>query len=126
MAAAERPKFPAARSHSLLGTFRMAQLAAPVQRREMAVAGRLIKHGIAPRRFAECFRIGLLLDVESVEAGAQHEDELVAQHLTGGAQLAVKAVTLAQQASLRIGAAIAERREYQRDQRETIEIRHEI
>src|SRR5262249_53699179 len=68
----------------------------------------------------------LLLDIERIEAGAQHEHELVAQHLTGGAQLALIAMTLTQQARLAVGAAVAEGREYQRDQREPIEIWHEI
>src|SRR5262249_60035191 len=94
----ERPRFPAERLHSLPCTLRMALLVAPVQRRGPAVAGRLIEHRIAPRRLAEGFGVGLLLDVEGVKAGAQHEHELVAQHLAGSAQLALIAVALTQQA----------------------------
>src|SRR5262245_49671555 len=84
----------AARWHSRLGTLRMARMTAALQCRWMAVAGRLIEHAVAARRIAERLGIGLLPDVERIEAGAQHEDELVAQHLAGGAQLALKTVAL--------------------------------
>src|SRR3954453_9241183 len=80
--------------HSLSGTLRMAQLHAPMQRGDAAVAGRLIKHRIAFCGRGERLRIAFLLYLEGVEAGAQHEHELVAQHLAGGAQLAFVAMAL--------------------------------
>src|SRR5438477_1766858 len=59
----ERPRLPDARLHSRPCALRMALLVAPVQRRGAAIAGRLIEHRIAPRRLAERFGVGLLLDV---------------------------------------------------------------
>src|SRR5438132_14224242 len=86
---------PGVRMRSLAGTLRMTQLHAPMQRREAAIAGRLVEHRITFCRTGKRFGIAVLLDFEGVEAGAQHEHELVAQHLPGGAQFAVIAVTLA-------------------------------
>src|SRR5581483_10320217 len=82
------PRRYAAQAHSQAGTLGMAELHAPMQRGEFSVAGRLIEHRIALHRLCKGFGVRLFLDVEGVEAGAQHEHELVAQHLTGGAQFA--------------------------------------
>ena len=58
-------------------------------------------------RLGERRGVGLLGHLEGVEAGAVQEQELVAQHLAGGAQLAAKAVALAQEPRLAVGAAVA-------------------
>src|ERR1700722_18486801 len=52
--------------------------------------------------------------------------ELIAQHVAGGPQRAAKAVSLAQQPRLAIGAAVAEFREMQRYQRQVAEPRLEL
>src|SRR5262245_32605647 len=66
------------------------------EHREAAVAGRLVEHRITLHDVGEHLGVGLFPDLERVEAGAQHEQELIAQHLTGGAQLAAIAELLAQ------------------------------
>ena len=66
----------------------MTQLHPPVQCCDAAIAGRLVEHRIALHGLREGFRIALLPDVERIETGAQHEHELVAQHLPDGAQFA--------------------------------------
>jgi hypothetical protein len=104
----------------------MAQLHAPMQRGEFTVAGRLIEHRIALHRLRKRLGIGIFPDVEGVEAGAQHEHELVAQHLAGRAQFAAIMVTLAQQAGLAVGAAVAEGRKHQRHRSDAVEIGHEV
>ena len=53
-----------------------------------AVAGRLVEHRIALGGRGKGLGVAGLLHFKSVEAGAQHEHELVAQHLSGGAQFA--------------------------------------
>jgi hypothetical protein len=68
----------------------MTQLHPPVQRGDAAIAGRLVEHRVALGPCGERLRVAFLLHLEGVEAGAQHEHELVAQHLAGGAQLAAK------------------------------------
>src|SRR3981081_2819039 len=123
---ASAPARPDVRAYSLAGTLRVAQLHPPVQCGDAAVAGRLIKHRIALYRTGKRFRIAFLLDLEGVEAGAQHEHELVAQHVAGGAQFALEAMALPQQPRLAVGAAVAEGRKYQRNCREPPEIGHEI
>src|ERR1700682_1743239 len=100
-------ELPDVQACSLTGALRMTQLHPPVQRGNAAIAGRLIKHRIALYRGGERFRVAVLLDLERVEAGAQHEYELVAQHLTGGAQLAFEAMALPQQPRLAVGPAVA-------------------
>src|SRR5215212_1202836 len=104
----------------------MTQLHPPIERRDAAISGRLVEHRVTLHGLGEGVGVGLLLHLEGVETGARHEYELVAQHLAGGAQLAVIAMPLAQQARLAVGAAVTEGREYQRDRSETTEMRHEI
>src|SRR5262245_27303171 len=94
--------------------------------RDAAVAGRLEEYAVAPRRFLERLRVGGLDDVECIKTGAHQEQELVAQHLAGGAQLAAKREALAQNARLAVGAAILVRREHQRDQRKPRQVRLEL
>ena len=53
--------------------------------------------------------------LERVEARAQHEEQLLEQHLADGAQLALEAVALAQQPRVGVGAAVAELRKLERD-----------
>src|SRR2546429_750589 len=120
------PSKPAVRLHSLAGTLRMAQLHPPVQRGDPAVASRLVEHRIALYRGGERFRIAFLLDLEGIEARAQHEYELIAQHLSGSAQLAAIMMALPQHARLAVGAAVAEGRKYQSHNLKPVEIRHEI
>src|SRR5260370_7933888 len=86
------PITPDLKERSLACTFRMTQLHPPVQRGDPAIAGRLVEHRIALHRGGEGFRVALLLDLEGVEAGAQHEYELVPQHLTAAAQLAFQPI----------------------------------
>src|SRR6202011_3301839 len=45
-----------------------------------AVAGRLIEHAVAVRGLGERRGVGVLAHFERVETGAQHEQELIAQH----------------------------------------------
>src|SRR6202047_5630765 len=73
-----------------------------------AVAGRLIEHAVAVRGLGARRRVGVLGHFEGVEAGAQHEQELIAQHLAGGAQLATKTVALADQPRLAERATVLE------------------
>src|SRR5665213_692732 len=82
-------------ARSLARTLRMTQLHPAVQRGEAAIAGRLIEHRIALHRGGKGFGVAFLFDFEGIEAGAKHEHELIAQHLTGGAQLAPVAMALA-------------------------------
>src|SRR5487761_1377502 len=60
------------------------------------------------------------IDLERIEAAARHEQELVAQYVTGGAQFAPEAETTAEQPRLGIGPAVDEAREIQCDQRKAI------
>src|SRR5579883_3446504 len=104
----------------------MTLLHPPVKGRQATITGRLIEHGIASRRDREGIRVALLLRFKRIEAGAQHEHELIAQYLTGGAQLAVITKAFAQQPRLAVGAAVAEGRKNQRDDRKAIEKRREF
>src|SRR5487761_1975378 len=83
------PPMLAPQGRSLAGTFRMALLHPPVKRGDAAIAGRLVEHRITLFANGERLRIALLFHLECVESGAQHEHELVAQHLADGAQFAV-------------------------------------
>src|SRR5260221_9960549 len=85
------PSTPDARAHSLAGTLRMTGLHPPMQRGDAAVAGRLVEHRVTLGGGGKRLRVAVFLHLERIEASAQHENELVAQHLTGGAQFAVKA-----------------------------------
>src|SRR5262245_22344397 len=80
-------------------------LVAELHRGRPAVSRRLIPdREIRERRAPILERIGAL-DIERVEAYAQHEEQLLQQHFADGAQLALEAVALAQEARVRIGAA---------------------
>ena len=94
--------------------------------RRPAVSGRLIKHAVAADRLGECRRIGLLRHLKRIEAGPQHEQELIPQDLAGCAQFARKVVLLAQQARLAEGTAVLEHREHESDQGESVEIRRKL
>src|SRR3984957_20196535 len=118
--ASARQEYPLARA------LRMTLLHSPVKRGDPAIAGRLIEHRIALGGERESLRVAFLFDFESVKARAQHEQELIAQHLSGGAQFAGIAMPLAQQPGLAVGAAVAKARKHQRDRRKPIEIRQEI
>src|SRR5579872_3895120 len=104
----------------------MALLHPPVKGRQAAIARRLIEYGIAPRGDRKSIRIALLLRLKSIEAGPQHEHELVAQHLPGGAQLTVITKAFAQQPRLAVGAPVAEGRKHQGYDRKAIEKRREL
>lgn len=86
----------------------MTQLHPPIERGDASIAGRLVEHRIAPGGSGKRRCVAILGDLKSVEAGAQHEHELVAQDLTSGAEFAFEVMTLAQQSRLAIGAAVAE------------------
>src|SRR5439155_24853226 len=79
-----------------------------VARDRASIAGRLIEHAVTIDRLGECGGIGVLGHLEGIEAGAMQEQELVAQNLAGRAQLAAKAMALAQQPGLAVCAAVAE------------------
>src|SRR5712671_7077984 len=91
--------------------------------RRASVAGRLIEDAVGRHGLDEGGSICRLGDFESIEAGAIEEKELVAQYLAGCAQLASKMIALAQDTSLRIGAAIAEIRKHQCHERHAIKVR---
>ena len=76
---------------------RWAAGAARRQRAGAAVSGRLIEHAVTVHGLGERRRIGILGDLEGVEAGALEKQQLVAQDLTRCAQLAAKLMALAQQ-----------------------------
>src|SRR5580704_354012 len=101
-------------------------LEAPAERRKPAVGARLIEDREARGSLDEHRGVGRLFHLEGVEARAQQELKLIAQHFAGGAQLAAKAVALAQQARLAVGAAVLELRKDQRDQPEPIDPRREL
>src|SRR6185437_12773336 len=88
---------------------------APAQSRQPAVGARLIEDREARGSLRKHRGVGGLFYLEGVEARAQQELKLIAQHVADGAQLAAKAVTLAQQARLAVGAAILELRKDERD-----------
>src|SRR5262249_60063526 len=90
------------------------------------VAGRLIEHAEASDRLGKGGGVSVLHDFKRVEAGADEKQELVAQHVAGGAQLATEAVLFAQLPRLTVRAAVLEGREHQRHQRKAIEMRHKL
>jgi hypothetical protein len=90
--------------------------------RRSAIGPRLIEHAVAPRAVREGGDIGLLRDLEGVEAGPQQKQELVAQDLAGGAQLAAKPEPLAQDARLAVGTAVLEAGKSERDLCESVEM----
>src|SRR5579863_4962010 len=120
------PRASARQAYPLARALRMTLLHSPVKRGDPAIAGRLIEYRIAPGGECESLRVAFLLDFESVKARAQHKQELVAQHLSGGAQFAGIAVPLAQEPRLAVGPAVAKARKHQRDRRKPVEIWQEI
>src|SRR5271170_1323180 len=98
----------------------------PPRRGDAAIGTRLIDHAVARQDLGEDPRIGGLLHVEGIEAGAHQKVELVAQNIAGGAQRAAKAVLLAQKPRLAIGAAVAEFREFERKERDVAEPRRKL
>src|SRR5664279_1513053 len=101
------PVTPDGQKPSLAGTLRVAQLHAPVKCGKAAIAGRLVEHRVALGGVGKRLRVAFLFHFERVESGAQHEYELVAQHLSGGAQFAAKTIAFPQQPRLAVGAAAA-------------------
>src|SRR5579862_5365282 len=87
------------------------------------IRGRLIKHIELAKRLAPILFERTLADDKAIEATAPHEEQLVAQHIARGTQLALVAIAVAQQPRLRISAAIGEFRELQHDKVEAPEIR---
>src|SRR3546814_21193836 len=76
-------------------------------------AGRLVEEVEFGQRLAPGVDGVLVGHLEGIEAAAQHEQKLVAQHVADRAQLALEAVALAQQARIGIGTAVADARELQ-------------
>src|SRR5262249_5740082 len=105
---------------------RCAAGAARRQRAGAAVPGRLIEHAVTVHGLGERRRIGILRDLEGVEAGALEKQQLVAQDLTRCTQLAAKLMALAQQPGLAVGAAVAEVRKHQSNERDPVEIGSEL
>ena len=68
---------------------------APTQRRHAAIGAWLIDNAVAARGFDKSAGIGGLFHLEGIEAGADQEVELIAQHIPGGAQRAAKTIGLA-------------------------------
>src|SRR5437899_3111074 len=98
------------RSHPLADRRLPAAKARP-QRRNAPVAGRLIDHAVAADGLREHGRIGVLHHLEGIEAGAQQEQELVAQNIAGGTQLATETILLPKLPRLAVGATVLEVRE---------------
>src|SRR5262249_8968497 len=69
---------------------RCAAGAARRQRARASISGRLIEHAVAVHGLGEGCRIGVLRDLEGVEARALQKQQLVAQDLTRRTQLAAK------------------------------------
>src|ERR1700756_3087905 len=80
------PPTPDAQTRSLAGALRMALLHPLVERGDAGIAGRLVEHRITLGGKRKRFRVAGLLHLKGVKTSAQHEYELVAQHLAGGTQ----------------------------------------
>ena len=78
-------------------------------------------HGLDERR-----RIGILRHLECVEAGTMQKQQLIAQDLTRCTQLAAKLIAFAQEPRLTVGAAVAEGRKHQSNERDPVEIWSEL
>ena len=74
----------------------------------MAVFGRLIEEIELAERLRPILGERAVADLESVDAAAAHEEQLVAQHIARGAQLAAETQPAAQQPRLRIGPPVGE------------------
>src|SRR5262245_20385011 len=96
---------------------RCAAGAARRQRARASISGRLIEYAVALHGLGEGCRIGVLRDLEGVEAGALHKQQLVAQDLPRCTQLAAKLMALAQEPRLAVGAAVAEVGKHQSNER---------
>src|ERR1700730_2969413 len=117
---------PDVQACSWAGALRMTQHHPPVKRGHAAIAGRLVEHRVTLYRIGKRLCVAFLLYLKRVESRALHEQELVAQHLAGGAQLAAIAVAFPQQPCLTVGATVAEGRKRQSDNREPFDMGDEI
>jgi hypothetical protein len=91
---------------------------AQLPRGRTTVTGGLVPDGIVRKsRMILAQRI-LTLDSKRVETRAQHEMQLLQQHITDGAHLALEAVPIAQQAGVGIGAPVTKGGKLQRHQRQ--------
>src|SRR5262249_38123487 len=106
--------------------WRWAADAARRERARASISGRLIEHAVAVHSLRERSRMGILCHLEGVEPGAMQKQQLIAQDLTRCTQLTAKLIAFAQQPRLTVGAAVAERRKHQSNERDPVEIRSEL
>src|SRR4051812_43170835 len=66
----------------------------PAEGDRSAVAGRLVEHAVRRHGLGKGGGVRGLRYLEGVETGAMEQQELIAQHLSGRAQLAAKMVAL--------------------------------
>src|SRR5258708_27931030 len=81
------PVTPGGQAHSLAGTLRVTQLHPPVQRRDAAIAGRLIEHRVTLCGSCKRLRVAFLLDLERLEPTSPHHHPSIALHYTRPAPL---------------------------------------
>ena len=94
-----------------------------LQRGRAAVTRGLIPdREIGQRRPEGSERIVAFVEIESVEAGSDHEMQLLHEHVADRAHFAVEAVALAQQSRIRIRATVAELRKFERNDGQMLEI----
>src|SRR5262245_60985114 len=96
------------------------------ERARTSIPGRLIEHAVTVHGLGERGCVGVLRQLEGVEAGTLQEKELVAQDLAGRTQLPAKGVTLAQEPRLAVGAAVAEIWKHEGNERDPVEIGREL
>ena len=104
----------------------MRSTVAQLHDRGLSVRRRLIGQREAGQASLDDIRGHLVGGLESVEAAAVHEQQQVAHHLAGGADLAAIAVAFAQQPRLGKGAAVVEFGKLQCDHRQATEIAGEL
>ena len=120
----ERPFTPFQPARAL--RHRMILCAAQQRGGHATVLGRLVNDAEQLARLRQSLAKAILLALEGVEAAAQHERELILQHVPNGAQLALVAQPAAQQTRLAVGSAIAELGEVQRDQAQLADVRRQL
>ncbi len=88
----------------------------------MAVAGALVEDRLFGERCVEVFHARARPHLEGVDAAAAHEQPLVAQHVADGADLALVAKALAQQARVGVAASVPELGKLEFDKREVMDV----
>jgi hypothetical protein len=90
------------------------------------VGRRLIGEREAGQTARDGLRRHLVAGLEGIEAATMHEQQQIAHHLAGGADLATIAIALAQQARLGERAAVVELGEFEGDHRQALEIARDL